>query len=74
MDKEDIETEPTLDEMFEEVSVLLHCPTVSSEESVAIEDDNNVCRTPILWQTKTFWEFVKPQKIVLIPILTTEMR
>ncbi|GFX45514.1 hypothetical protein TNCV_2740511 [Trichonephila clavipes] len=35
MEKENIETKPTLNEMFEKVSMLLDCPTVSSEEFVA---------------------------------------
>ncbi|GFV19173.1 hypothetical protein TNCV_3223911 [Trichonephila clavipes] len=35
--------------MFEKVSVLLYCSTVSWEEFIAV-DDNNVCTAPILWQ------------------------
>ncbi|GFY16528.1 hypothetical protein TNCV_735571 [Trichonephila clavipes] len=46
--KEDIETEPTLNEMFQKVSVLLDCPTVSSEEFIAVDDD--MCIQPQLWQ------------------------
>ncbi|GFV82780.1 SCAN domain-containing protein 3 [Trichonephila clavipes] len=41
-----IETEPTLKEMFEKVYVLLDCLTVSSEDFVAVDDDN-VCTAPI---------------------------
>ncbi|GFU96405.1 DDE-1 domain-containing protein [Trichonephila clavipes] len=33
--------------MFEKVSVVLECPTASSEELVAVDDDN-VCSAPIM--------------------------
>ncbi|GFX73579.1 hypothetical protein TNCV_2342841 [Trichonephila clavipes] len=36
----------------------LDCPTVSSEEFVAVDDDN-VCTASQLWQTKTFWSLFK---------------
>ncbi|GFT01749.1 tigger transposable element-derived protein 4 [Trichonephila clavipes] len=45
-EEEDIETEPTFHEMFKKVSALLNCPTVSSEEYIAI-DDNNVYTVPL---------------------------
>ncbi|GFX94297.1 hypothetical protein TNCV_4293421 [Trichonephila clavipes] len=49
---EDIEIEPTLNEMLEKISVLLDCPTVSSEEFVAVDDDNLRVQ-PQLWQVYT---------------------
>uniref|UniRef100_A0A8C4RRF5 Tigger transposable element-derived protein 4 n=1 Tax=Erpetoichthys calabaricus TaxID=27687 RepID=A0A8C4RRF5_ERPCA len=63
MEKEDIETEPTLNEMFEKVSVLLDCPTVSSEEFVAVDDDN-VCTAPIM-ADKDILEFVQSSKNII---------
>uniref|UniRef100_A0A8C4SEN5 HTH CENPB-type domain-containing protein n=1 Tax=Erpetoichthys calabaricus TaxID=27687 RepID=A0A8C4SEN5_ERPCA len=63
MEKEDIETEPTLNEMFEKVSVLLDCPTVSSEEFVAVDDDN-VCTAPIMTD-KDILEFVQSSKNII---------
>ncbi|GFX53596.1 hypothetical protein TNCV_2327111 [Trichonephila clavipes] len=43
--------------MFEKVSVLSDCPTISSEEFVAIDDDN-VCTAPIM-ADKDILEFVQ---------------
>ncbi|GFW92067.1 hypothetical protein TNCV_2153461 [Trichonephila clavipes] len=43
----------------------LDCPTVSSEEFVAVDDDK-VYTQPQLWQTKTFWSLFKAQEISLI--------
>ncbi|GFW46744.1 hypothetical protein TNCV_2981001 [Trichonephila clavipes] len=38
--REDIEAEPTFNEMFEKISVLLDYSTVLSEEFVAVHNDN----------------------------------
>ncbi|GFY33448.1 hypothetical protein TNCV_2227171 [Trichonephila clavipes] len=46
--------------MFEEVSVLWHCSTVSSEELVAMDNDN-VCTDPIM-ADKDILEFVQSLK------------
>ncbi|GFX30130.1 hypothetical protein TNCV_2618401 [Trichonephila clavipes] len=46
------------------VSVLLNGPTASSEEFVAVDDDN-VCTATQLWQTKTLWSLFKAQKNIL---------
>ncbi|GFV93538.1 hypothetical protein TNCV_1988501 [Trichonephila clavipes] len=48
-------THQTLNEMFEKVPVLLDCPTVSSEEFIAVDDD--VCKSPITADKDTL-EFV----------------
>ncbi|GFT79092.1 uncharacterized protein TNCV_3094491 [Trichonephila clavipes] len=42
MEKKDFETELTLNELFKKVSALLDCPTVTTEEFVAVHVDN-VC-------------------------------
>ncbi|GFW92942.1 SCAN domain-containing protein 3 [Trichonephila clavipes] len=59
----DIETEPTLHEMFEKVSVLFDYTTVSPEEFVAVDDDN-VCTAPIM-ADKDILEFVQSSKSII---------
>ncbi|GFS98584.1 SCAN domain-containing protein 3 [Trichonephila clavipes] len=39
MEKEAIETDSTLNEMFEKVSILLDCFTISLEDFVVVDDD-----------------------------------
>ncbi|GFV18394.1 SCAN domain-containing protein 3 [Trichonephila clavipes] len=53
----------TVNEMFEKVSVLLDSPTVSSEEFVAVNDDN-VYTTPIM-ADKNILEFVQSSKNII---------
>ncbi|GFY36495.1 transposon Ty3-I Gag-Pol polyprotein [Trichonephila clavipes] len=57
------ETEPTLNEMFEKVSALSDCPSVSLEELVEIDDDN-VCTAPIM-ADKDILEFVQNSKNII---------
>ncbi|GFX44547.1 hypothetical protein TNCV_4713731 [Trichonephila clavipes] len=49
--------------MFEKVSALLDCPTVSSEELVAVNDDN-VC-APRIMAGKDMLEFVQSSKNII---------
>ncbi|GFW97851.1 hypothetical protein TNCV_1426141 [Trichonephila clavipes] len=56
-----IETEPTLEEMFGKVSVLLHYPTASSKEFVAVDDDN-VRAVPIMVD---IWSLFKASKVIV---------
>ncbi|GFV38643.1 hypothetical protein TNCV_2731791 [Trichonephila clavipes] len=49
--------------MFEKVSVLLDCPTVSSKELFAV-DDYNVCKAPIM-ADKDILELVQSSKNII---------
>ncbi|GFV73409.1 SCAN domain-containing protein 3 [Trichonephila clavipes] len=49
--------------MFEKVSVLLDCPTESSEEFVAV-DNGNVCTTPMI-ADKDILELVQSSKNII---------
>ncbi|GFW81226.1 SCAN domain-containing protein 3 [Trichonephila clavipes] len=59
----DIETEPTLNEIFEEVSVLLDSPTVASEEFLPVDDDN--LRTTPIMADKYILEFDQSSKNII---------
>ncbi|GFY26103.1 hypothetical protein TNCV_354201 [Trichonephila clavipes] len=50
--------------MSEKISVLSDCPTVPSEEFIAIDDDD-VCAASIM-ADRHFWSLVKAQKISLM--------
>ncbi|GFU16040.1 SCAN domain-containing protein 3 [Trichonephila clavipes] len=61
-EREDFETEPTLNEIFEKVSVLLSWScAVSSEEFVAVED---VCTAPMM-ADKDILEFAQGSKNII---------
>ncbi|GFX93692.1 SCAN domain-containing protein 3 [Trichonephila clavipes] len=62
-EKEDTETKTTLKEIFEKVSVVLYSPTISSEEFVAVDDDN--VRTAPIMANKDLLEFVQSSKIII---------
>ncbi|GFV32275.1 SCAN domain-containing protein 3 [Trichonephila clavipes] len=49
--------------MFKKVFVLSNCPTTSSEEIVAVNDDN-MCTAPIM-ADKDILEFVKSSKNII---------
>ncbi|GFS52405.1 hypothetical protein TNCV_4851041 [Trichonephila clavipes] len=53
----------TFNEMFDEVSVLLYFPTVSSEEFVAVDDDN--VRTDPIMADKDILDFVQSSKRII---------
>ncbi|GFY35204.1 SCAN domain-containing protein 3 [Trichonephila clavipes] len=61
--KEDIETKTTLNEIFEKISVLLDCPTVTSKKFVAVDDDN--LHTALIITDKDISEFVQSSKNVI---------
>ncbi|GFX25421.1 transposable element Tcb1 transposase [Trichonephila clavipes] len=58
--------------MFEKITVLLDCPTVSSEEFVAVNDDHQ--RTASIMADKDILSLFKAQKVSLIQIPTTKRK
>ncbi|GFT54721.1 hypothetical protein TNCV_5001051 [Trichonephila clavipes] len=52
---------PSGNEQNTENTSQIDCPTVLSEEFVAVNDDN-VCTAPIMADKDTFWSLFKAQK------------
>lgn len=69
----DIETEPTYNETFKDVSTLIHCPMISLNEYVTVYDDESYLQHIIFSQTKRFCRSFIFQMIPPMLILTTNL-